>query len=174
MNNTTQHDVPATIPKFPVDPITVEYLRSLKPHSPRDCTFDYVTKNAQFFMGPVNILLPCVLVGKKSYWRDAQSGGREQTTAYFFRMAGMTERLDHLGMVEKVYMNDSSEDALLETAYVRREPYMPTKTVSGWIAIDKASNSVTSFRSNDDPSRDFYASSPDDYHIVDVSFETLA
>lgn len=166
--------IPATVPKFPVDPITVEYLRSLKPHSPRDCTFDYVTRNAQFHMGPVNQLLPCVLVGKKSYWRDAQAGGREQTTAYYFRMAGMTERLDGLAMVEKVYMNDSSEDALLQTAYVRREPYVPTEVVEGWIAIDKATKEVTSLRAVDDQSREFYAENPADYLVLDVTYEVPA
>lgn len=164
--------VPSSASRFPVDRITLDYLRSLKPHNPRDCTFDYVTENAQFFMGPINLLLPCVLVGTNTYWRDSQNGGREKVNHYFFRMAGMTERLDHLGMVEKVYMNDSSEDAMLQTAYVPHEAdELPKEFVEGWIAIDKTTKSVTSLRAMDDSTRKYFVERPNDYHVADIKYE---
>lgn len=165
------HNLQATIPRFPVDPISVDQLRALKKHSARDCTFDYVTKNAQFYLGPVNQLLPCVIVGVDQYWRDAQGGGREKVNRYHFRMAGMTERLDRLGMVEKVYMNDAAEDALLQIAYVAREGQPITETVQRWLAVDKHTLSATELREMDDPSRSFFADNPSDYHVVIVEFE---
>lgn len=163
--------IPATIPKFPVDPITVEQLRALPHHRSRDCTYDYVVRNAQFYLGPVNLLMPCVLVGMVTYWRDSASGGREQVNAYHFRVAGMTSRLDGLGEVEKVYMNDAAEDALLQIAYVARKPSVPVETVKGWIAIEKATRSVTSLRDDDDPAKGFFLSNPDDYVVLDVTFD---
>lgn len=83
----------------------------------------------------------------------------------------MTERLDRLGMVEKVYMNDAAEDALLQIAYVAREGQPITETVQRWLAVDKHTLSATELREMDDPSRSFFADNPSDYHVVIVEFE---
>lgn len=111
--------VPAPVARFPVNHISPEVLRSLKEHNQRNCTYAYVVENAQFYLGPINQLLPCVIVGKTTYWRDAEGGGREQVTAYHFRQARMTERTDGRGLIEKVDMLDAAEDALLKIAYVK-------------------------------------------------------